>query len=208
MDHGLCQQGSGGGAVAGDIVGLGGNFLHQLRAHVLKGIGQLNFLGDADAVVGDEGSAVLLIQNHVAALGAKGDLNGIGQLIDAGLQSLAGFIAAHNELRHNSYLRIFLKVGDCVPPLDSPSPVCELAAPSRTAGVKEFLPRTCRGKNQFKHFVRTHAPPFLRPLPAQTSEAFVPEKRGAAERANFGRKAEARDVQLVTSYSTMARISF
>ena len=102
MDHGLCQQGSGGGAVTGNIVGLGGNFLHQLRAHVLKGIGQLDFLGDADAVVGDEGSAVLLIQNYVAALGAKGDLNGIGQLIDAGLQSLAGFIAAHNELRHNS----------------------------------------------------------------------------------------------------------
>ena len=46
------------------------------------------------------------------------------------------------------------------------------------------------------------------PLPEQTSEAFVPEKRGAAERASFGRKAEARDVQLVTSYSTMAKISF
>ena len=208
MDHGLSQQGSGGGAVTGNIVGLGGNLLHQLSAHVLKGIGQLHFLGDADAVIGEEGSAVLLIQNHVAALGAQGDLNSIGQLINTGLQSLAGFIAAHNELRHNSYLRIFLKVGDCVPPLDSPSPVCELATPSRTAGVKEFLPRTCRGKNQFKHFVRTHAPPFLRPLPAQTSEAFVPEKRGAAERESFGRKAEARDVQLVTSYSTMARISF
>ena len=117
MDHGLSQQGSGGGTVAGNIVGLGGDLLHQLSAHVLEGIGQLHFLGDADTVVGDEGSAVLLIQNHVAALGAQGDLNGIGQLVNAGLQSLAGFIAAHNELRHNSYLRIFLKVGDCVPPL-------------------------------------------------------------------------------------------
>ena len=89
--------------------------LHQLCAHVLKGIGQLHFLGDADAVVGDEGSAVLLIQNNVAALGTQRDLYGIGQSVNAGLQSLAGFIAAHNELRHNSYLRIFLKVGDCVP---------------------------------------------------------------------------------------------
>ena len=117
MDHGLCQQRSGGGTVAGNIVGLGGDLLHQLCAHVLKGIGQLHFLGDADAVVGDEGSAVLLIQNNVAALGTQRDLYGIGQSVNAGLQSLAGFIAAHNELRHNSYLRIFLKVGDCVPPL-------------------------------------------------------------------------------------------
>ena len=42
VDHGLGQQGSGGGAVAGHVVGLGGDFLHQLRAHVLKGIGQLH----------------------------------------------------------------------------------------------------------------------------------------------------------------------
>ena len=101
MNHGLSQQRSGGGTVAGNIVGLGGDLLHQLSAHVLEGIGQLDLLGDADAVVGDEGSAVLLIQNHVAALGAQGDLNSIGQSVNAGLQSLAGFIAAHNELRHN-----------------------------------------------------------------------------------------------------------
>ena len=102
MDHGLSQQGGGGGTVAGNIVGLGGNLLHQLCAHVLKGIGQLDLLGDAHTVISDEGSAVLFIQNHVTALGAQGDLNGIGQLVNAGLQSLAGFIAAHNELRHNS----------------------------------------------------------------------------------------------------------
>ena len=113
----LSQQGSGGGAVAGSVVCFGGDFFYQLSAHVLEGVGKLDLFGNGHAVVGDEGSAVLLIQNHVAALGAQGDLNSIGQLINTGLQSLAGFIAAHNELRHNSYLRIFLKVGDCVPPL-------------------------------------------------------------------------------------------
>ena len=45
--------------------------------------------------------AELLIQHHVAALGAQGDLDGIGQLIDAGLQSLAGFFPALNDLSHN-----------------------------------------------------------------------------------------------------------
>ena len=102
MDHGLSQQGSGGGAIAGHVVGLGGNFLHQLSTHVLKGIVQFNLLGDGDAVVGDEGSAVLLVQNHVAALGAQGDLDGIGQRIDAGFQGLTGLVAALNELRHNA----------------------------------------------------------------------------------------------------------
>ena len=101
MNHGLSQQRSGGGTVTGNIVGLGGDLLHQLCAHVLKGIGQLDLLGDAHTVIGDEGSAVLLIQNNVAALGTQRDLYGIGQSVNAGLQSLAGFIAAHNELRHN-----------------------------------------------------------------------------------------------------------
>jgi hypothetical protein len=68
VDHGLCQQRSGGGTVAGNIVGLGGDLLHQLCAHVLKGIGQLHFLGDADAVVGDEGRK---LEQKAAAQKAK-----------------------------------------------------------------------------------------------------------------------------------------
>ncbi len=79
-DHGLGQQGSGGGTVAGHVVGLGGHLAHQLSAHVLKRIVQLDLLGDGHAVVGDQGRAELLIQHHVAALGAQGDLYGIGQL--------------------------------------------------------------------------------------------------------------------------------
>ena len=100
MGDGLGQQGGGGGAVAGHIVGLGRNLADKLSAHVFKGIVQLNFLGDGYAVVGDQGSAELLVQHHIAALGAQGDLYGIGQLIDAGLQSLPGLVAALNNLRH------------------------------------------------------------------------------------------------------------
>ncbi|MPM57556.1 hypothetical protein SDC9_104378 [bioreactor metagenome] len=52
-DDGLSQEGGGGGAVAGHVVGLGGHFLHQLGAHVLEGVLELDLLGDGHAVVGD-----------------------------------------------------------------------------------------------------------------------------------------------------------
>ena len=101
-DDGLSQQGGGGGTVAGHVVGLGGNFLDDLSAHVLEGVVQLDLLGNAHTVVGDEGSAKLLIQHHVAALGTHGDLHGISQLVDATLQSVTGFLAVANNLSHNS----------------------------------------------------------------------------------------------------------
>ena len=99
-DDRLRQQGSGGGAVARDVVRLGGDFLHELRAHVLKGIFQLNFLGDGHAVVGDQRSAKLLIEHNVAALGAQGNFNGIRQLIDAFFQRAAGFLTIQKLLCH------------------------------------------------------------------------------------------------------------
>src|SRR5699024_8418713 len=52
-DDGLGQQGGGGGAVAGHVVGLGGDFLHQLGAHVLIGGVQLDLLGAGHSGVGD-----------------------------------------------------------------------------------------------------------------------------------------------------------
>ena len=99
-DDGLGQQGGGGGAVAGHVVGLGGDLLDDLGAHVLKGVGQLDLLGDGHAVVGDEGRAELLVQHHVAALGAQGDLNGVGELVDTALQSAAGVLAVDDLLSH------------------------------------------------------------------------------------------------------------
>ena len=103
-DHGLGEQGGGGGAVAGDVVGLDGDFLHQLSAHVLKGILKLDLFGDGHAVVGDEGRAVLLLEHDVAALGAEGDLDGICEGVDAGFQGLAGVVAVFELLCHNVFL--------------------------------------------------------------------------------------------------------
>jgi hypothetical protein len=43
----------GGGAVARDVGGLGGDLLDHLGAHVLVGVVELDLLGDGDAVLGD-----------------------------------------------------------------------------------------------------------------------------------------------------------
>ena len=96
----LRQQGGGGGAVAGGIVGLGGNFLYQLGAHVLESVLQLNILGNGHAVIGDEGRAIFFIQYYIAALGPQGDLDGIRQLINTRLQCLAGFFTICYLLCH------------------------------------------------------------------------------------------------------------
>ena len=92
-DHRLRKHGGGGGAVADDVVGLGGDFLDELRAHVLKGVFQLDFLGDGHAVVGDQRRAELLVQHHVAALRAQSDLNGVRQRVHASFQCAASVLA-------------------------------------------------------------------------------------------------------------------
>ena len=76
LDDGVGEDGGGGGAVAGDVVGLGGDFLEELGAHVLVGVLELDFLGDGNAVLGDGGGAEFLVEKDVAALGAEGDLDG------------------------------------------------------------------------------------------------------------------------------------
>jgi hypothetical protein len=57
----------GGRAVAGIIVLLGGDFAQQLRAEVLKLVGQFDFLGDGHAV---------LAQNAIARVVGKTDVFG------------------------------------------------------------------------------------------------------------------------------------
>ena len=98
---GLGEHGRGGGAVAGGVGGLGGDFLHHLRAHVLVGIGQLDFLGDGDAVLGDGRRAEFLVDDDIAALGAEGDLDGAGEQLDAAQDFLArGLVEEELFSRH------------------------------------------------------------------------------------------------------------
>jgi len=96
----LRQDGGGGGAVARDVARFGGDFLHHLSAHVLVLVGQLDLLGDGDAVLRDDGGAEGLVEDHVAAPGAEGDLDRVRQCIDANLDFGAGLLAELQDFRH------------------------------------------------------------------------------------------------------------
>ena len=67
LDQRLRQHGRGGGAVAGDVVGLGGHRLHQLGTQVLERVFQVDLTGDGDAVVGHRRTAERLGQHHMPA---------------------------------------------------------------------------------------------------------------------------------------------
>ena len=102
LDERLRQHGGGGGAVTGHVGGLGSGFLDDLRADVLVLVGQLDLLGDGDAVLGDRGGAEALLEHDVAALRTQRDLDRIGQGVHAledaraGVFAEADFFSGHN----------------------------------------------------------------------------------------------------------------
>ena len=100
VDHGLGEHGGGGGAVTGDVVGLGGHLLGELGAEVLERVVELDLASDGDAVVGDRGGAPLLVEDDVAALGAERHLDGVGEGVDAALERAAGVLVELQDLGH------------------------------------------------------------------------------------------------------------
>ena len=70
----LGQHGRGRGAVAGVVAGLAGGLLHELGAHVLGLVRELDLLGDGDAVLGDGRAAPALVEDGVAPARAQGAL--------------------------------------------------------------------------------------------------------------------------------------
>jgi hypothetical protein len=78
----LRQYGRGGGAVASVITGFGGYFLDHLRAHILKLVFELNFLGYRDTVFGNGWGAKRALEYDITPFGAQGDFHGISQNID------------------------------------------------------------------------------------------------------------------------------
>src|SRR5690606_10852574 len=81
-NDGLGQNGSSSGTVTGVIVGTGGNVLDQLRTHVLEAVLQLDFLGNGNAVLGDQRSTEAALDQNVAALGPQGGLDRVGQNVN------------------------------------------------------------------------------------------------------------------------------
>src|SRR5258705_782468 len=97
-DDGCGQHGRGGGAVAGSIGRLRGDFAHHLRAHVLELVVKLDFLGDGDAVLGDAGCAERLVEHDVAALRTERDLHRVVENFDAAYLPVAGINAEFDFL--------------------------------------------------------------------------------------------------------------
>ena len=108
VDEALGQNNGGGGAVAGGVVGLGSGLFEELSAHILEGVGEFNFLGDGNAVAAYQRGAELLVQHHITAFGAEGDLNGLGQSVDAYPEGLAGLFGVSHFL--GGHLVILLKI--------------------------------------------------------------------------------------------------
>ena len=96
----LGEEGRGRRAVAGEIGGLVGHLADELGAHVLELVGELDLARDRHAVVRDRGHAGQALQHHVAPLGPERDLDGVGQLVDAGLQELPGVVVEVELLAH------------------------------------------------------------------------------------------------------------
>src|SRR5690606_17994335 len=71
-----------GGTVASDVVRLGRHLAQELGAHVLVRIGQLDFLSYRNPVLRDDGRAVLLFENNVAALRTEGDLDRVSDRVN------------------------------------------------------------------------------------------------------------------------------
>ncbi len=88
-DDGLGQNRRGRGAVAGQIVGLGGHFAHHLRAHVLELVFQFDLFRHRHAVLGDARGAERLVDDDVAALGTERHLYRVGENVDAAQHALA-----------------------------------------------------------------------------------------------------------------------
>ena len=71
----LREDGGGGGAVAGLLVGLRGYLLDHLCAHVGEAVFEFNFLCYGYTVLGYLGCTEFLINHHIAAFGAEGYLD-------------------------------------------------------------------------------------------------------------------------------------
>ena len=88
----LRQDSGGGGAVAGVVAGLAGDFADHLGAHIFIRVFQFDFLGDRDPVFGHRRRAIFLVEHDVAAFGSERRRDGPGQFGDAFEQRLTSIL--------------------------------------------------------------------------------------------------------------------
>src|SRR5581483_2240920 len=79
----LSENGSGSGAVAGDVGRLAGDFADHLCAGVIQAIFQFDFFCHGDAVLGDGRRTEFLLDYHIAALRPESDFHRVSEGVDA-----------------------------------------------------------------------------------------------------------------------------
>ncbi|MPM94205.1 hypothetical protein SDC9_141350 [bioreactor metagenome] len=107
-DHRAGEDGGGRGPVAGDVVGLGGYFFDELRAHILERIFEFDLFSDGHAVVGDGRRAEFLLKDYVASLGAECDAYRIRDFIDPALHRAARVFSEKQCLCHDIIPPVYL----------------------------------------------------------------------------------------------------
>ena len=80
QEDGLRYDGSGGGAVTGDVIGLGGYFLYHFGTHVLVRVFQFYFLGYCDTVLCDGRGTEAFFNDYVSAPRSQCNFDGLGYL--------------------------------------------------------------------------------------------------------------------------------
>ena len=101
-DHGLGQNGGGGGAVTGHVGGLGGNLFDHLRAHVLElvGFSSISLATDTPSLV-TVGAPKLFSSTTLRPLGPRVTLTALARRVDALHHALAGIIGKLVLLLHS-----------------------------------------------------------------------------------------------------------
>src|SRR6266568_2091690 len=143
----LREDGRCGGAVAGLVARLGGDLLDHLRAHVLELVGELDLLGDGDAVLGDARRAERFVEDDVAALGTERHLDRIGENVDAAQHPLARIGTKLDVFRSHFYLLPYaaLRTADwSMIPMTSDSFMMIRSSPSSFTSVPDHLPNSTR----------------------------------------------------------------
>jgi len=96
--QGFSENGSGkhcgsSGPISSLVVGLIGNRFDQTGTHIGEPVGELYGFSHGDSVLGDFDWSEALIDEYVAAVGSKGDLDGVGELVAALEHAVAGLVA-------------------------------------------------------------------------------------------------------------------
>jgi hypothetical protein len=87
-------------AVAGDVVRLVRDLEHELRAHVLERVLEVDLLRDRDAVLGHGRRAERLLEDDVATRRSQRDTDGLGELLDARAHLRPGVVVEQDLLGH------------------------------------------------------------------------------------------------------------